>query len=326
MKVLIAPMGLKEIRGPFVDLLHQSGFELVYPPGSTLLTEEELLQQLQGVRASVAGFEPYTRHVIESNPSLRVIARVGVGFDSIDLEAATQHGVAVATAPGANRDGVAEHTFALLLALAKGLFPQHRDTQAGKWAAQSTMPLRGRILGIAGLGHIGKAVALRGECFGMRLLAYEPVPDLEFVRRHQIILAPFQRLLAESDYLSLHLPLTPESRHLINRRTLAQMKPTAFLINTARGGLVCEADLLEALQVKRLAGAGLDVFEKEPPGQTSLLQLDNVVCTPHSASSDLEARNEVTLAAVRAIVALSHGEWPTEQIVNPQVRGKFRWE
>jgi D-3-phosphoglycerate dehydrogenase len=319
MKVLIAALGLKEIRGPFVDLLQQAGFELVYPPGSTLLTEEELLPQLQGVRASVAGFEPYTRRVIEANPTLKVIARVGVGFDSIDVEAATKQGIAVATTPGANRDGVAEHTFALLMALAKGLLPQHRDIQAGKWAPQSTVPLRGRVLGIAGLGNIGKAVALRSEGFGMRLLAYEPVPDLEFVRRHQIILAPFERLLAESDYLTLHLPLTPESRHLINRRTLAQMKPTAFLINTARGGLVCEADLLEALQAKRLAGAGLDVFEKEPPGQTLLLQLNNVVCTPHSASSDLEARNDVTLAAVRAIVALSRGEWPSEQIVNPQV-------
>jgi D-3-phosphoglycerate dehydrogenase len=319
-------MGLKGVGGAFVDLLHLARFELVYPRGSTPLTEEELLLQLQGVRASVAGFEPYTRRVIEANPSLRVIARVGVGFDSIDLEAATQHGVAVATTPGANGEGVAEHTFALLLALAKGLIPQHREIQAGKWAPQNTMPLRGRVLGIAGLGHIGKAVALRGECFGMRLIAYGPVPNLEFVRQHRITLVPFEQLLAESDYLTLHLPLTPESRHLINRRTFAQMKPTAFLINTGRGGLVCEADLLEALQAKRLAGAGLDVFEKEPPGETELLQLDNVVCTPHSASSDLESRNDVSLAAVRAIVALCRGEWPAEQIVNPQVRGKFRWE
>ena len=111
-----------------------------------------------------------------------------------------------------------------------------------------------------------------------------------------------------------------------NRRTLAQMKPTAFLINTARGGLVCEADLVEALQAKRLAGAGLDVFETEPPGQTALLQLDSVVCTPHSASSDLQARDDITLAAARAVVALSRGEWPAEQIVNPRVRETFRWE
>ena len=263
-------------------MLHLARFELVYPRGSTLLTEEELLPQLQGVRASVAGFEPYTRRVIEANPSLRVIARVGVGFDSIDLEAATQHGVAVATTPGANGEGVAEHTFALLLALAKGLIPQHREIQAGKWAPQTSMPLRGRVLGIAGLGHIGKAVALRAECFGMRLLAYTPDPDMEFVRRHQINLVPFERLLTESDYLSLHLPLTPESRHLINRRTLAQMKPTAFLINTARGGLVCEADLVEALQAKRLAGAGLGRLRKGTARRDrELLQLDNVVCTPH---------------------------------------------
>jgi D-3-phosphoglycerate dehydrogenase len=314
------------MRGPFVDMLRQAGFELVYPPGSSQLTEEELLPLLQGVRASVAGSEPYTRRVIEANPSLRVIARVGVGFDAVDLEAATEHGVAVATTPGANHDGVAEHAFALMLALAKDLIPQHRGTQAGKWPRQSTIPLRGRVLGIAGLGRIGKAVALRGKCFGMRLLAYEPAPDLGFVRQHQVTLVPFDRLLAESDYLTLHLPLTPESKHLINRRTLAQMKPTAFLINTARGGLVCEADLLWALRDKRLAGAGLDVFEKEPVGQNPLLQLDNVVCTPHNAGGDLQARNDMALAAAGAIVALSRGQWPTEQIVNPQVREKFRWE
>jgi D-3-phosphoglycerate dehydrogenase / 2-oxoglutarate reductase len=325
MKVLIAAMSLKEMRGPFVDMLRQAGFELVYPPGSSQLTEEELLPQLQGVQASVAGSEPYTRRVMAANPSLRVIARVGVGFDAVDVAAATDHGVAVATTPGANHDGVAEHTFALILALAKGLVHQHLGTQAGKWPRQSTIPLRGRVLGIAGLGRIGKAVALRGECFGMRLLAYELAPDVDFARQHKVTLAPFERLLAESDFLTLHLPLTPESRYLINRRTLAQMKPTAFLINTARGGLVCEADLLEALGAKRLAGAGLDVYENEPPAQNPLLQCDNVVCTPHNAGGDLQARNDMALAAARAVVALSRGEWPIEQIVNPQVRGKFRW-
>jgi phosphoglycerate dehydrogenase-like enzyme len=325
MKVLIGAMSLKEMRGPFVDMLRQAGLELVYPPGSSQLTEEELLPLLKGVQASVAGSEPYTRRVIEANPTLRVIARVGVGFDAVDLEAATEHGIAVATTPGANHDGVAEHTFALMLALAKAIVPQHLGTQAGKWPRQSTIPLRGRVLGIAGLGRIGKAVALRGECFGMRLLAYELAPELAFVRQHQITLVPFERLLGESDFLTLHLPLTPESRHLINRRTLAQMKPAAFLINTARGGLVCEADLLEALRAKRIAGAGLDVYENEPPGQIPLLQCDNLVCTPHNAGGDLQARNDMALAAARGVVVLSRGEWPAEQIVNPRVREKFRW-
>src|SRR5260370_11868374 len=198
------------------------------------MTEEELLPALAGIDASLAGSEPYTRRVLAANLTLKVIARVGVGYDAVDLAAATKHRVAVTITPGANHDAVAEHTFALLLALAKGLVNQHQLTQAGAWPRQTTLPLRGRTLGLAGLGRIGKAVALRCERFDMKLLAFEPFPDPEFVRRHHGTLLPFDRLLADSDFLSLHLPLTPESTHLINKRTLSKMKATAFLINTAR--------------------------------------------------------------------------------------------
>jgi phosphoglycerate dehydrogenase-like enzyme len=160
----------------------------------------------------------------------------------------------------------------------------------------------------------------------MRLLAYEPFPDASFVARHGIQLVPFEQLLAESDYLSVHVPLTPQSRHLINQKTLALMKPTAFLINTARGGLVCEADLVQALRAKRIAGAGLDVFEEEPPSQANpLLQLDNVVLTPHTAGGDVASRDAMALSAARTIVALSRGDWPTEAVVNPDVRTRFHW-
>jgi phosphoglycerate dehydrogenase-like enzyme len=289
------------------------------------LTEPELLDALRGIKATVAGSEPYTRRVLQAHPQLRVIARAGVGFDAVDVPAATDSGVVVTITPGTNHDAVAEHTFTLILALAKNLITQHAGTRAGKWPRQANLPLRGRTLGIAGLGRIGKAVAIRGACFGMPLLAYEPFPDTRFVEQYQVKLVSFERLLAESDYLSLHVPLTKESEHLINRRTLALMKPTAFLINTARGGLVCEADLLEALQAKRLAGAGLDVFEKEPPPPSPLLELDSVVLTPHAAGVDLQSRDDMALAAAQAIVALSRGEWPAEQVVNPEVRAKFRW-
>jgi phosphoglycerate dehydrogenase-like enzyme len=185
--------------------------------------------------------------------------------------------------------------------------------------------LRGRTLGIAGLGRIGKAVALRGEVFGMRLLAYEPFPDQEFAAAHGMRFVSFEQLLAESDFLSLHLPLMPQSKYLINRKTLAQMKPTAFLINTARGGLVCEADLIEALRNRKIAGAGLDVFEDEPPGKSALFELDNVVVTPHAAGVDLQSRDDMALSAAEAIVSLSRGEWPAEKIVNPEVKERFRW-
>jgi D-3-phosphoglycerate dehydrogenase len=324
--VLIAPTTLAKVGGPFEDLLKGSGFELKYQPYTWQMTEEELLGQLPGVRASVAGSEPYTRRVIAASPELRVIARVGVGYDAVDLAAATEHGVAVTIAPGTNQDAVAEHTFTLLLGLAKRLVPDHNAVKAGGWPRRANLPLRGRVLGIAGLGRIGKAVALRGRAFGMRVLAYEPVPDRAFVAEHGIELVPLERLLAESDYLSLHVPLTPESRHLINRRTLALMKPTAFLLNTARGGLVNEADLVEALRAGRLAGAGLDVFEQEPAGKDNpLLGLDNVVLTPHTAGTDLQSRDDMALSAARGIVALSRGEWPAEQVVNPEVRARFRW-
>ena len=289
------------------------------------MVEDELLAALDGVDAALAGSEPYTARVIAARPKLRVIARVGVGYDAVDVAAATAHGIAVATTPGTNHDSVAEHTFALLLGLSRDLVPQHLGVKSGGWPRRSTLPLRGAALGIAGLGRIGKAVALRGETFGMKLLAYDPYADHAFAAAHGITLMPFDRLLAESDFLSLHLPVTAETHHLINRQTLKQMKPTAFLVNTARGALVNEADLLEALRGGRLAGAGLDVFEQEPPGKSPLFELDNVLLTPHGAGTDRKSRDDMALSAAQAIVSLSRGEWPAEKIVNPEVRPAFRW-
>lgn len=324
-KVLVAPKSLAHIEGCWLSLLREAGFEIVYP-AKARMTEEDLLRQLDGIVASIAGSEPYTRRVLAANPGLRVIARVGVGFDAVDSVAATDHGIAVTITPGTNQDAVAEHTFALILALAKDVVEQHLATKAGLWPRGTNLPLRGRTLGITGLGRIGKAVAVRGAAFGMKLLAFEPFPDQQFAVRQGISLVSFDHLLAESDYLSLHVPLTPESKHLINGQTLARMKSTAFLINTARGGLVCEADLVEALQAKRLAGAGLDVFENEPTTLSNpLFELKNVVVTPHAAGIDSQSRDDMALSAVQSILALSRNQWPAEQVVNPEVRGRFRW-
>jgi D-3-phosphoglycerate dehydrogenase len=324
-KVLITPSPLHGIDGPYLKVLREAGFECAFPSRIGQLTEDELYQQLNGVAATIAGSEPYSRRVLEAHPELRVIARAGVGFDAVDLAAATERGVVVCIAPGTNQDAVAEHTFALILALAKGLIGQHQGTRTGQWPRRPNLPLRGRSLGILGLGRIGKAVAVRGAAFGMRLLAYEPYPDLQFAEQWHVTLVSLERLLAEADYVTIHVPLTPDSRYLFNRKTLALMKPTAFLINTSRGGLINEADLLEALRAGRLAGAGLDVFEQEPPPPSPLLELDNVVLTPHAAGVDLQSRDDMALSAARSIVALSRGQWPAEQVVNPQVRERFRW-
>jgi phosphoglycerate dehydrogenase-like enzyme len=323
--VLITPSILAGVEAPHLHILRENHFEFAYPARPVQLTEEDLLRELKGIDAVIAGSEPYTRRVLDTYPKLRVIARAGVGFDSVDLETATKHGIAVTITPGTNQEAVAEHTFALILALAKNVIAQHNAVRAGQWSRQANLPLRGRTLGIAGLGRIGKAVAVRGAGFGMRLLAYEPFPDMPFVNAHQVTLVPFERLAAESDFFTIHIPLAAESKYLVNRQTLALMKPTAFLINTARGGLVCEADLLEALRTRRIAGAGLDVFEQEPALKNPLFQLDNVVVTPHTAGVDLQSRDDMAAHAARAIVALRRGEWPEHQVVNPAVKAKFRW-
>jgi D-3-phosphoglycerate dehydrogenase / 2-oxoglutarate reductase len=324
-KVLISPAPLAGLDAEFSRVLKSAGFELVFPAKKAQMTEDELLRQLVGIRASLAGSEPYTKKVLHAHPQLRVIARAGVGYDAVDTAAATELGMAVCITPGTNQDAVAEHTFTLILAIAKNLIPQHLGTCALHWPRQANLPLRGRTLGIAGLGRIGKAVALRGECFGMKLLAYEPFPDHAFAKAHGITFVSFDQLLAESDWLSLHLPASKETRHLINRQTLAKMKPTAFLVNTARGALVNEADLVTALQSKKIAGAGLDVFEEEPPADSPLFHMPNVVVTPHAAGVDLQSRDDMALSAAQAIVSLSRGEWPAEKIVNPEVKAKYRW-
>ncbi|MSQ93021.1 MAG: hydroxyacid dehydrogenase [Gemmataceae bacterium] len=324
-KVLIAPATLAGIDGEFLNVLKKAGFELIFPKKKAQMVEDELLSQLTGIRAALAGSEPYTRKVLQAHPQLRVIARAGVGFDAVDTQAATDLGVAVTITPGTNQDAVAEHTFTLILALAKNLVQQHLGTCSLQWPRQANLPLRGRTLGIAGLGRIGKAVAVRGECFGMKLLAYEPFPDHVFAKQHHVTFVSLDELLAQSDFLSLHLPATKESRHLINRQTLGKMKPTAYLFNTARGALVNEADLIDALNKKVIAGAGLDVFEEEPPLNSPLFHMSNVTVTPHAAGVDLQSRDDMALSAAQAIVSLAKGEWPAEKVVNPDVKAKYRW-
>jgi D-3-phosphoglycerate dehydrogenase / 2-oxoglutarate reductase len=324
-KALIAPLTLANLEGQHLQILREAGFELVFPPRPHQLSEEELLALLPGSTASISGMEPYTPRVLDACPTLRVIARVGVGYDAVDVPAATARGVAVTIAPGTNQDSVAEHTFCLILGLTRRLVAKHNSMKAGRWERGITLPVRGSTLGIVGLGRIGKAVAVRAKAFGMKLLAYEPFPDAAFAAAYGVEFASLERLLAESDFVSLHLPLDAASRHMINKKTLGLMKKTAFLVNTARGGLVNEHDLAEALRAGTIAGAALDVFEREPPIDSPLPALDNVLLTPHEAGTDRKSLQDMAMSASQAVVDLSRGKWPAEKIVNPTVKEKFHW-
>ncbi|MCE9565367.1 MAG: phosphoglycerate dehydrogenase [Planctomycetes bacterium] len=327
-KVLIVPREVAKFANRFSDVLLNAGLEIVVlpPAEANLPTEDELIAALAGVEATVAGSEPYSPRVFAAHPQLKVVARVGVGYDAVDLAAATKSGAAVTIAPNTNQGSVAEHAFALMLAFTRHIPARHGAIAAGGWPRFMSLPMRGRTLGLAGLGRIGKAVALRALAFEMKVIAFDPFPDTAFCAAHGIGLVSFDQLLAESDFLSLHLPMSAETRHIINRDTLSKMKPGAVLVNTSRGGLVCEADLLTALQGGRIAGAVLDVFEEEPtPADNLLRKLPNVVFTPHAAGVDVQSLHDMARSAAEAVASLRRGEWPAEKVVNPDVRTAFRW-
>lgn len=320
-RVLIAPSHLPEIEPVYGPLLRARGAELVYPPRPAQMTEAELLSTLPGCVASLAGSEPYTRRVIRAaaDSGLKLIARAGVGTDGIDVAAATEAGVLVTYAPGTNHEAVGETALLLILALAKRFVHQHAEIRAGRWPRRAYEPVRGKTLGVVGLGRTGQATATRALAFGMRVVATDPVRDESF----GVPFVALEELLAESDYVTLHVPLTPLTRELIRAETLALMKPTARLINCSRGEVVHEADLLAALTSGRLAGAGLDVFTREPPGDNPLTKLDNVVLTAHTAGVDWRSRDDMARVPAEAIAAFLAGEpVPAVWVLNAEVLGR----
>jgi D-3-phosphoglycerate dehydrogenase len=329
-RVLVAPGPLKGIEHAFAPVLRDAGYAVEYPAregfsAEAQMTEAELLAQLPGCLGALAGSEPYTRAVIaKAAPAgLKVIARAGVGYDAIDLAAATDHGVAVCFAPGTNQEAVAEHAFALILGLLREVRRQDAAIRKGEWPRRAVGFARGTTLGVVGVGRIGRAMVTRANAFGFEVLAAEIAPDVGFCEANRVELVPLEELLRRSDVVTLHVPKTPLTRNLIRRETLALMKPTAFLVNTSRGGVVHEGDLHEALTTGRLAGAGLDVFEVEPPAKNPLFALDNVLLTAHTAGVDRKSREDMARLPARAIVKLLAGEWPAEWVVNPSVKDKF---
>jgi phosphoglycerate dehydrogenase-like enzyme len=229
----------------------------------------------------------------------------------------------VCFAPGTNQEAVAEHAFALILSLIRNVRAQDIFIRSGEWPRRAVGYARGTTIGIVGVGRIGKAMVTRANAFGFEVLATEIAPDLGFFEANRVKLVPLEELLKKSDVVTLHVPKTPQTKYLIRKETLALMKPTAYLINTSRGGVVHEPDLYEALKAGKIAGAGLDVFEAEPPGKNPLFTLDNVLLTAHTAGVDRKSREDMARVPAQAIVKLLAGEWPAEWVVNPSVKDKF---
>ncbi len=251
-----------------------------------------------------------TSRVIAAGRRLRVIARAGIGVDNIDLTAATGAGIAVVNAPIGNTVAAAEHSLALMLALARNIPQAYQSLKQGEWRRSAFMgvEVRNKRLGIVGMGRVGSEVARRAASFGMRLLGYDPFVGPDYARRLGVELLPLDQLLARSDFVTLHTPLTPATANLMGARELALMQPDAWLINVARGELVDEAALLEALEANRLAGAALDVFAQEPPRNQALVTHPKVMATPHLGASTREAQREVAVEAAEQALAVLEGK------------------
>jgi phosphoglycerate dehydrogenase-like enzyme len=303
-----------------LEALREAGCEVVLPKKMGPLVAAELLPALSGVDAVLASMDHFTDAVLSSPEaaSLKLISRWGVGYDAIDIPAATRQGVVVAYTPGLLNDAVADYAMSLLCALARRVHEGHLTMREGKWASGWGHDISHTTLGIIGCGRIGQAMARRGAGFSMRLLGFDTVPSPE-AERLGVKFVSLETLLAESDFVTLHAALTPQTRGLIGEAQLRTMKPSAYLINTARGAIVDETVLVRALQENWIAGAALDAFAVEPlPAEHPLRKAPNLLLTPHQASFGYTTGTRVSEASARAIIDLQAGRKP-QWVVNPEV-------
>jgi phosphoglycerate dehydrogenase-like enzyme len=285
--------------------------QVIYNSLGRPLTSPEVRALLPGCDGYIAGLDQIDRAALEAADRLKVIARYGAGVDHVDLAAAAEKSIIVTNTPFANAISVAELTIGLMLALARSIPALATEARAGGWPRTSGISLEGKTIGLIGLGAIGKQVALRLRAFGCDIVAHDPAADAAFAAAHGIELAPLDEVVSRADFLSLHLPALATTRGMVNTAFLARMKPGAFLINTARGELIDEAALLEALQTGHLRGAALDAFAKEPPdGDNPLLALAQVIATPHCGAHTDGAVNAMGWGALRDCLAVLRGEEP----------------
>jgi D-3-phosphoglycerate dehydrogenase / 2-oxoglutarate reductase len=315
LRVLVTPTSFGRHDPEIKAFLESQVGHVVYNPAGRPLSSAELVPLLPGVDGMIAGLDCIDLAVIQAADRLKVIARYGVGVDAVDLKAAEARGIVVTNTPGANAGSVAELTVGLMLALARDILNAVQATKSGDWPRLNGLALQGKTIGLVGFGAIGREVARRLLCFNCTILAYDPLVSSLPVDLAEVQLLPIDEVTGRADFLSLHCPLTPETRGMVDAGFLERMKPGAFLVNTARGELLDEAALLAALQIARLRGVALDVFAAQPPPQDHpLLALPQVIATPHMGSHTDSAMNTMGWMAMRDCLAVLRGEAPLHQV------------
>ena len=301
------------------ELLKDAGIEVVVSEKGKALTESELLAVIGEYDGIIVGTDPMTAAVIQAGKKLKIIAKNGVGYDNIDLKAATGQHVYVTFTPGAVERTVADSTFAMIFALARNIIQGDAIVRRGEWSRIIGMDVSNKKLGVVGLGRIGKNVVQRSTGFGMEVYASDPYPDAAFCEQYGVRLVDLDTLFKTCDIVTVHAPLMESTRHLVNAHTISLMKPDSLLINTSRGELVDEQALYTVLKEKKIAGAALDVLTKEPPARDNpLFELDNIILTPHIAGYSRDTLVASGMMAAESIIAAVRGEIPPH-VVNKEL-------
>lgn len=326
MKILLTTTSFQDTPGVHHDLLKETGWEIITARGP--LNEADTMALVGEVDGYICGDDAITRKVLEkARPKLKVLSKYGIGVDKIDVKSCTEFGIPLLFTPGVNHTTVAEHNFMLLLALEKNFLYHTDSTRSGdaktNWKRKTGHELLDKTIGIIGLGRIGREVAIRAKAFGMKIVANDVYWDEKFAKEHDVArAATLDDIYKVSDYISLHTNLTPETKDLICAKSIAKMKPGVLILNCARGEVVNTNDLVEALKSGQVGGYGTDVLDQEPPpADHPLLQLPNVVCTPHVASRTYESVVRQATTAVKNLILAMNGEKPIAQ-VNPDVPAK----
>jgi len=314
-KVLLADAA---IRPEGMETLEEVASLIPFP---AYASEADLVPAAGDIDAILARTGEISRAVVRASPRLKIVSRHGAGVDNVDVEACTRLGVVVTTTGDANSAAVSEHAFACLLGVARKVALADAGVRSGRWVRNEILgfELQGKVLGIVGLGRIGSRMARHAKGFDMEVIAFDPYADPEVAQKLDVTLMDFQTLLLRSDFVSLHVPLTAETRNMIGKAELELMKPSAILVNNARGGLIEEEALYEALAGGGIAGAALDVFAQEAlSADHPLTRLDNLLCSPHVAGQTEEALVRMSVGAAENILKVFRGEVPSF-VVNPEV-------
>lgn len=310
MKVVSTSPSFAKYSDEPVNMLRAAGIEVVQLPGDA--AEHELLAAFEDADAAIVGYTAVNQRLLQHAVKLQIVCKHGAGVDNIDLEGTRKKGIWVTNVPDGNKMAVADFTFGLMLSLARRIQETNQRTKAGEWPQIAGSEIYGKTLGVIGLGRIGKEVVRRAKGFDMNIIAYDPFPDYAFAESSKVTFTTLEEVMQQSDYVTLHMPLSEQTHHLIGAEQLGLMKSSAYLINVSRGGLIDEAALYTALKNGRIAGCALDVFEREPVTGHPLFSLANCMATPHAAGYTHEAITNVGIACAANIVnVLVHGRRPS---------------